>query len=287
MKIFHKGFNYSQDGQGNRLVLHLQGCNMRCPWCANPEGISMNGTLVIHDKPLIDALCPKGAIVDGKLNRSICATCTTHDCVTETPNTLMHMSCKDYTIDELVDLAAQSKPMFFDGGGVTVSGGEPTLQFEELKELLKRLQEVGINTAIETNATNKRLPELIPLIDFFIIDLKNANSEQLKKITGVSAEIIKENIRYIAKNHKNVLIRTPLVHNFNDSEENLKEFIDFCKTIDSLDVKFEFLQFHEFSLSKWRQSGMEYKMVDGHLPKGKIEEFEKAFKDNNLKTIRT
>ena len=39
MKIFQKGFNYSQDGDGNRLVYHMQGCNLKCPWCANPEGM--------------------------------------------------------------------------------------------------------------------------------------------------------------------------------------------------------------------------------------------------------
>ena len=43
IRIFQKGFNYSQDGQGNRLVYHLQGCNMRCPWCANPEGMHFQG----------------------------------------------------------------------------------------------------------------------------------------------------------------------------------------------------------------------------------------------------
>ena len=42
MKILQKGFNYSQDGPGNRLVYHTQGCNFRCKWCSNPE--SMAGT---------------------------------------------------------------------------------------------------------------------------------------------------------------------------------------------------------------------------------------------------
>lgn len=41
--IFEKGFNYSQDGPGNRLVYHLSGCNMFCPWCSNPEGMTKSG----------------------------------------------------------------------------------------------------------------------------------------------------------------------------------------------------------------------------------------------------
>ena len=46
IRIFQKGFNYAQDGTGNRLVLHLQGCNMHCPWCSNPEGMPLNGVLL-------------------------------------------------------------------------------------------------------------------------------------------------------------------------------------------------------------------------------------------------
>ena len=104
LKIFQKGFNYSQDGQGNRLVYHLQGCNMKCRWCANPEGMPVGGAM-IREKDKSPGL-----------------------------------SYKEYPIDEVFEEILSCKPMFFDGGGVTFSGGEATIQFGALKELLKRLK---------------------------------------------------------------------------------------------------------------------------------------------------
>ena len=93
-KIFGKGFNFSPDGPGNRLVYHLNGCNMRCPWCSNPEGM----------------LPEKGNF---------------------------------YTLstEEIVNEATLSIPMFFEGGGVTFTGGEATLQFEGLLHTAKMLRE--------------------------------------------------------------------------------------------------------------------------------------------------
>ena len=87
LKLFQKGFNYSQDGQGNRLVYHLQGCNMTCPWCANPEGMPMEGAMIREA---------------GKSPR---------------------LSCKVYETEEILREAVSCVPMFFDGGGVTFSGG--------------------------------------------------------------------------------------------------------------------------------------------------------------------
>ena len=114
MQIFQKGFNFGQDGPGNRLVYHLQGCNMKCIWCSNPEGISVKGGRNVSVKELFEECC-------------------------------------------------RSRMMFYGGGGVTFTGGEATLQKEELKELLQVLREAQIHTAIETNGTSVHLPELLPL----------------------------------------------------------------------------------------------------------------------------
>lgn len=67
MKIFQKGFNYSQDGSGNRMILHLQGCNMNCPWCSNPEGMPLEGAILTQKEWLEESCCPHGAVKEGSL----------------------------------------------------------------------------------------------------------------------------------------------------------------------------------------------------------------------------
>ena len=144
MKIFFKGFNFSQDGPGNRLVYHLQGCNMKCPWCSNPEGMPFCGG-------------------------------------------------KEVSAEEIVKECMSCKAMFFSGGGVTFTGGEATVWHDELLLVLKKLKEKGIHTAIETNGTDKKLSELLPFIDYLIMDFKHYDAEKHKYYTGISNETVVEN----------------------------------------------------------------------------------------------
>ena len=126
MKILHKGFNYSQDGPGNRLVYHLQGCNFACKWCSNADSIPTQNSKAV-----------------------------------------------DYTVEEIVDEILRSRMMFFDGGGVTFTGGEVCVQSAELLEVLKKLKDIGIHTAIETNASFDSLKQLSDYVDYLIADFKH------------------------------------------------------------------------------------------------------------------
>lgn len=148
MKIgyFQRGFNYSQDGPGNRLVYHLQGCNMHCPWCSNPEGMDM------------------------------------------------FSNSKEIESDELVKDVLSCKPMMFEGGGVTFTGGEATLQIKQLVPVFKKLRENGVTIAIETNGTVCDLSKYAELCDYWMIDFKSPLKEKLEKVTGVSYDILKQNI---------------------------------------------------------------------------------------------
>lgn len=287
IRVFQKGFNYSQDGQGNRLVLHLQGCNMRCPWCANPEGMTAAAPLMTSGEKLLDSVCPHGAIRNGVLDRSVCKACAAKECVTVNKNTGIVRKCKSYDVDELVNEAVRCSPMFFDGGGVTLSGGEPTLQFDAVKEFFTKLKARGINTAIETNGTSDRLVELYPLIDQLIMDFKHYDSEKHKAVTKVGNEQVKANIIEAIRLKKPLYLRTPLINGFNASPDDIKGFLDFFKDKDTSNIHYEFLSYHEFCKDKWRECGYEYTMKNAFVTPQTLKAFEKAFRESGIDVIRT
>lgn len=260
LKIFQRGFNYSQDGSGNRLVYHLQGCNMRCPWCANPEGMPLKGVLMTDPEWLVDALCPRGAVKDGKLDRARCADCGDMPCVKVGRSKGIRFSCEEYEIEELISEIERSRLFFYDGGGITLTGGEIGMQFDASKELLCRAKALDIHTCIETNGSSPRLEELFPLVDELIMDCKQCDPEKHRHWTGVSLDMTQRNIRRACASHPMVHVRVPLIGGVNDSPEDEARFIAFFREIAGDNVSFEILRYHEFGRDKWRQCGWDYAM---------------------------
>lgn len=284
VKVFQKGFNFSQDGPGNRLVIHLQGCNMHCPWCSNPEGMSISGAILSSDH-LLDEVCPCGAISGGKLNREICSSCQKRECLGTygAPK----LSYEEYTVDSLIDEIMRCEPMFFDGGGVTFTGGEATVQFSALKELLTRLKSLGINTALETNATDKRLPELFYTVDFLITDIKHYDPEPHRIATGVSNSTVIENIRRAARERSQLLIRIPLIKSFNCADGDENGFADLLSDICTDSCSVELLRYHEYGKDKWAKCGMAYKTENGFIDDEVYLKVKKALTDKGINVINT
>ncbi|MGO5051687.1 glycyl-radical enzyme activating protein [Lachnospiraceae bacterium LCP25S3_G4] len=281
MKIFQKGFNYSQDGEGNRLVYHLQGCNMRCPWCANPEGMKNEGVLMIDTVWLLDTICPYHAICDGTLNRKVCKSCDKRECITEHKTKGIKLSYEEVSIVGLVEEVLSNRLMYYDGGGVTFTGGEATMQFYELLQALQLLQEQGIHTALETNGSHERLQELFSYVNQLIIDCKLCNNKKHQEIMGISNEQILENIRIASKIHPQLHIRVPLIGEVNDSKEDQEDFIRFFKEIKGENVTFEILTYHELGRQKWEQCGLKYRMKEtAYIEKSKFINF----KENIIKS---
>lgn len=255
MKIIQKGFNYSQDGPGNRLVYHLQGCNMHCPWCANPEGIPPNGCIMKTEEQ------------DGRIREK--------------------SSFQEYSVEELTDEVLRSRMMFFEGGGVTFTGGEPTVQFPELKELMERLKAEQISVAMENNGTCTRLTELLPYIDYLIMDFKHPSEEVHKRVTGISNAGIIKNLTDILKSGRQIAIRIPLVHGFNDGAEALEGFLQFFREHPMEHATLEILPYHEFGKDKWQQCGLEYQVKDGYVTEETVKKFETAFRKAGVRVIHT
>ncbi len=234
MRILQKGFNYSQDGPGNRLVYHTQGCNFRCKWCSNPESM-----------PAVNS------------------------------------NDKDMSPEEILDEAMRSRMMFFDGGGVTFTGGEPTFQFEELKKSLTLLHENGINTAIENNGSHPKLCELSGVIDYLIVDLKHYDPQEHKKHTLVRNDITIENIMKLLKIRSQLHIRIPLINHVNTDPSG---FIKLFESADISNTSFEILKYHEFGKDKWTS---EYEITDGFVSDELFEKFTNTLKNNGFNIIKT
>lgn len=235
--VLQKGFNYSQDGPGNRLVFHLQGCNLHCPWCSNPE--SMAAATAFEET------------------------------------------------EELLALSLRSRPMMFDGGGVTFTGGEPTVQFDALRELLTALRQNGVHTCIETNGTNARLPELFDAIDFLIMDFKHWNSDKLKRFTGAGNETVLANLRAAAERRDQLLLRIPLINGFNASAEDAASFASVLRPLWRDGMQLEVLRYHEYGKDKWKKLGKAYQMQNAFVTDGQFDAFCSVLKSGSLALTRT
>lgn len=280
MKIFQKGFNYSQDGQGNRLVYHLQGCNMRCPWCANPEGMPVDGVIMSDAEWLLESVCPHQAVTGTSVDRNVCKGCKGRECITEHKTKGLYLSYEEMSAEEVLKEVQANALLFYDGGGVTFTGGEATVQFDELREVLKALESCKIHRAIETNGTHPRLSDLFPYIDQLIMDCKSCDPQEHERWTGVSNERILANIRRAARQHPNLHVRVPLIGGVNDSGKDREEFLAFFREIRGENVTFEVLAYHGYGIKKWGQCGWDYKMtekayVDEEILKG----FRRAIKE--------
>ena len=214
LRIFQKGFNFSQDGPGNRLVYHLQGCNLRCPWCSNPEGLQIGqGT--------------------------------------------------EYTVSSLLDEVKRSRMMFFDGGGVTLTGGEVTMQLNAVKEFLAAVHAQEINTCIETNGISSDLPSLFPHLDLLIMDLKHYDPQIHKASTGLDNSQTIKNITAACNIKIPLALRIPLIGGFNAELSDAHHFVSLLNDLDVKDqITVELLPYHEFGKDKYASLGLPYTMTE-------------------------
>ncbi len=170
--------------------------------------------------------------------------------------------------DELLEQALRYRSYWKDGGGITVSGGEPLLQMDFMIELFRKAKEKGINTTIDTSGASftreepffGKFNELMKYTDLLLVDIKHIDDEQHKILTGHTNKNILDMARYLSEIGKPVWIRHVLVPERNDQDEYLKKLYDFIKTLNNVE-KVEVLPYHTFGEYKWKELGYEYPLT--------------------------
>ncbi len=275
--IFDVQAHSVHDGPGSRTLVFLSGCPLRCSWCCNPEGLLLRPRLIFKPRLCSNcphrcvAACPSGAIVPSSpdrtavaLDREWCDVCESFDCTTVCYRSALQISGRWYTVDELMRILNRDRQFWGSRGGVTFSGGEPLLQREFIKAVLARCRESYIQTAMETTCHSDAVffQTTLPLLDWLFADIKHMDPVQHRDGTGVDNALILSNIRAVAasgwKGH--MIIRVPVIPDFNDSVENAEATALFVKECGLTDVNL--LPFHGLGASKYDQLGTRYRFTE-------------------------
>ncbi|NPV78832.1 MAG: glycyl-radical enzyme activating protein [Firmicutes bacterium] len=251
------------DGPGIRTTVFFKGCPLRCLWCHNPESIDPKPELAFYDNKCIGcgrcvAACPTGALRDdpekGRVyDRELCRSCWT--CARNCPNQALVVQGREYTVEDVVREVISDLPFYkTSGGGVTLSGGEPTLQFDFCLALLQALEEKGLHTALDTSGfvAWEKLAQLLPFVNLLLYDLKQMDPEEHLRLTGVPNGRIIENLHRINEFNKPVEIRVPIIPGYTDSDENILAIG--CLVREFTCVKrVKLLAYHKLGMSKpWK-----------------------------------
>lgn len=255
-----------RDGPGIRTTVFFKGCPLACEWCHNPEGQKAAPELVFRPSRCVrcgacQEVCPTGAASD----RGVCTVCGV--CVESCPSGAREILGRAMTVREVVD-EIRKDLVFFDesGGGATFSGGEPMLDPEYLEDLLKACRRLGIQTAVDTcgYAPQEAFRKIADETDLFLYDLKVMDPEKHRTLTGVSNELIIENLRVLATRKARIIVRFPVVPGINDDSENVSAM---GRLLADLGIGVvELLPYHGLAKEKYRLLRRPYRLEDVGRP---------------------
>ncbi len=263
------------DGPGVRSTVFFKGCQLSCKWCSNPESQQHTSQIMYYQNictvcgACITA-CPHGALsLDrGAIKRQNdkCQACG--QCISACKSKARALSGRLESVDEICEEVREHWRIFMQsGGGITCSGGEALTQPEFLKSLLIKLHdELGFHTCLDTAgyAPWEILKAMLPHLDLILLDIKHMDNKTHKEGTGIGNVSILQIAVELGKLKFPVIIRLPLIPQFNDSRSNLEQMGEFLKENGLTLV--EIIPYHEFGLSKYNALQKDYQAPTSSPP---------------------
>jgi len=273
-RILHLQRLSTEDGPGIRTTVFFKGCPLRCAWCHNPESISPRveiqyATRCLNCRTCV-RVCPQRGLEmtsDGlKIDRQRCQGCG--DCAEACPSNAIEALGRDVTVEEVLDELLNDRVYYeTSGGGVTLSGGEPTMQPEFAFELLRSLHEANIHTALDTCGlcTRAALERLLPFTDLVLYDLKLMDNKAHQHFTGQPNWRILENLLYLREwidahsSAPELWVRTPLIPEATATDENVQLIGAFlAKNLNGYVARWELCSFNNLCRDKYTRLNLNW-----------------------------
>lgn len=264
------------DGPGVRSTVFFKGCPLRCRWCQNPEGLFFEPELLVNNRPCLGCgacrkLCPSPG-------RCIaCGRCAAHCPAGKRKIAGQYVDAKELAVRLLRD----REFLACSGGGVTFSGGEPLAQPEFLFALSDHLR--GIHQVVETSgfAPEEVYREMLRKIDLIYQDLKCADPERHRELTGQDNRPVLRNLELLKASGKPFVIRIPVIPSCNADEANLAACAELVRGAKQL-RRVELLPYNPAAPSKYRSVGREFPLRPEEFPEVHYRSLEAVFRSRGL-----
>ncbi len=262
------------DGPGIRTTVFLKGCQMRCPWCHNPETYRRRPEIQVFPERCIGCracaeACRQAAHefteAGHVYHRNRCIACG--DCADTCYAKSLVRVGESTTAEAVAAEVLSDRPFYQPAGGVTVSGGEPLAQVEFTRAILDLCRREKIHTAVETNLAWawEIVAPLVPLVDLFLVDVKLLDDAAHRAWTGVSNAATLENLRRLDALGKPLVIRTPVIVGVNDRPDQIEAIADFLAALPSVE-QYDLLPYHPLGTGKYEALGLAGPPPEFHSP---------------------
>lgn len=282
------------DGPGIRTTVFLKGCPLHCLWCHSPESQRPNPELMYFENLCLRCnecitACPTHAQTTHapqKIVRDRCILCGR--CIATCLSGALKMVGRYFGVDEVLhELQKDARYYHQSQGGITLSGGEPTLQPQFTQALFKACKERNYHTALETcgYAAWSIFQNILSSVDLVFYDLKHVDRKKHIQFTGVPNDIILQNLRRLDRLDLSYIIRIPVIPTINDASTDIMAMATLCSSLNHLKY-IELLPYHRLGASKYQHLARSYPLIDLQPPQDDmITRISEILRNQGLKVV--